>query len=410
MCLTIWSGKKDKVEEYKKMNSIERKILEKIEKYLPEIVFVVATIIGFFMRFQLRTIVSGDAHTCLMPWYHEIAENGLYTQVGDYSMLYQFVIWIMTRFPAVPNLFAFKIFSCIFDYATAVFAALIVARMDIPDKRWRSILTYALILICPTVWTNSAAWAQCDAIYTAFVLLGIFSLDKEKYNTAMIALGLAFSFKLHAAFALPVYLYYYFAKKKFSILRFAIVPATMVVTSLPLVFWGRNPFETFSIYAKQTSAWPSLANGYPSIWLTMFKENDVNQYEYMAPLAILTTIGVLAAFMVCWLRKKCMPTGRNLLLMTFLLTYTSVFFLPAMHERYGFVYEICAIIIAVIIPKTLPLAVLLITVSMATYASYLFYAPTNYVTMVWYNLFLYLAYIYVLRNELKSEEENRMVE
>ena len=151
------------------MNSIERKILEKIEKYLPEIVFVVVTIIGFFMRFQLRTIVSGDAHTCLMPWYHEIADNGLYTQVGDYSMLYQFIIWIMTRFPAIPNLFAFKAFSCLFDYATAIFAALIVARMGIADKRWSSVLTYALILICPPGWVDSAAWAQCDSIYSAFV-------------------------------------------------------------------------------------------------------------------------------------------------------------------------------------------------------------------------------------------------
>jgi len=387
------------------MNSIERKILEKIEKYLPEIVFVVATIIGFFMRFQLRTIVSGDAHTCLMPWYHEIADNGLYTQVGDYSMLYQFIIWIMTRFPAIPNLFAFKAFSCLFDYATAIFASLIVARMGIADKRWSSVLTYALILICPTVWVDSAAWAQCDSIYTAFVLLGILCLDKEKYNTAMVALGLAFSFKLHAAFALPVYLFYYFAKRKFSILRFAIIPATMVVTSLPLVFWGRNPFETFVIYSKQTSTWKSMANGYPSIWLTMFGENNELQYEYMAPIAILTTVCVLAAFMVCWYRKKCMPMGRNLLIMTFLLTYSSVFLLPAMHERYGFVYEICAIMLAVVIPKTIPLAVTLIVISMGTYASYLFYAPTNYVTMVWLNLFVYLAYIYVLRKEIKSEEK-----
>ena len=99
-----------------------------------------------------------------------------------------------------------------------------------------------------------------------------------------------------------------------------------------------------------------------------------------------------------------MPSGKNLLIMTFLLTYSSVFLLPAMHERYGFVYEICAIMIAVIIPKTIPLAVTLIAISTATYASYLFYAPTNYVTMVWYNLFVYLAYIYVLRSELLSEE------
>lgn len=387
------------------MNKFEKRILENIEKYLPQIAVVVVTIVSFFMRFHLRTIVSGDAHTCLMPWYHEIADNGLYEQVGDYSLLYQFIIWIMTLFPSVPNLFAFKIFSCIFDYVAAAAAGLIVYRLDEGDKRWNAVLAYGLVLIAPTVFINSSAWAQCDAIYTAFALLGVYLLDKGKYNTSLIMMGLAFSFKLHAFFALPVFLFYYFAKRRFSILRFLIIPVTIVATSLPLVFWGRSPFGTFGVYAHQTSAWPSLANGYPSIWLLMFKENDKNQYDYIAPLAILITVGVLAFLMVSWLRKKYMPTGRNLIIMTFLLTYTSVFFLPAMHERYGFVYEIFAIILAILIPKTLPLAALLMVTSMCTYASYLFYAPVNYGTMIWFNIFAYVAYIYVLRKELISEED-----
>lgn len=387
------------------MNNLEKKLLEKTEKYLPHIVFVVVTFVGFFMRFHLRTIVSGDAHTCLMPWYHEIAENGLYQPVGDYSLLYQFMIWIMTRFPSVPNLFAFKILSCVFDYVAAIAAGLIVYRIEEKDKFWHGVLAYSLVLICPTVFINSSAWAQCDAIYTAFVLLAIYLLDKEKYNTSLILLGVAFSFKLHTVFVLPVFLFYYFAKRKFSILRFLLVPATMVLTSLPLLFWGRSPFETFTVYSKQTSAWPSIANGYPSIWLFMFSANDVDQYNCFAPEAILITIGILAAFMVCWIRKKYMPTGRNLLIMSFLLSYTCVFFLPAMHERYGFLYEILAIILAIVIPKTIPLAAMLIVISMNTYASYLFYAQTNHVTLIWLNLFVYLAYVYVLQTkELRADK------
>ncbi len=386
------------------MNQLEKNFLEKIEHYLPHIAFVVVTIAGFFMRFHLRTIVSGDAHTCLMPWYHEIAENGLYNPVGDYSLLYQFAIWIMTRFPFIPNLFAFKILSSVFDYVIALTAGLIVYRTEQKENLWHSVLVYALVLICPTVFINSSAWAQCDAIYTAFALLGIYFLDKEKYNTSLIMLGLAFSFKLHAVFALPVFLFYYFVKRKFSILRFTMIPATMVLTSLPLLFWGRSPFETFTIYSKQTSAWPSISNGYPCIWLLMFSADDVNQYECFAPEAILITIGVLAFFMVSWIRKKYMPTGKNLMIMAFLLSYTCVFFLPSMHERYGFLYEILAIILAVLIPKTLPLAALLIVISMSTYASYLFYAPADYTTLIWFNIFAYIAYIYVLGKELIAEK------
>ena len=122
------------------MNNFEKKLLEKVEKYLPHIVFVVVTLVGFYMRFYMRTIVSGDAHTCLMPWYNEIAENGLYHPVGDYSLLYQFVIWIMTRFPTIPNLFAFKIFMSnltnIFKNVIIyiVWHSILVKRVPIP--RW----------------------------------------------------------------------------------------------------------------------------------------------------------------------------------------------------------------------------------------------------------------------------------
>ena len=386
------------------MNKYEKIVLEKIEAYLPHIVFAVVTIVGFFIRFQLRTIVSGDAHMCLMPWYNEIAEKGLYEQVGDYGLLYQFLIWVMTLVPAIPNLFAYKILSCVFDYVVAIAAALIVYRISEGDKKWHSVLVYSIILLCPTVFIDSSAWAQCDAIYTAFALLGIYFLEKDKYNWALVMLGISFSFKLHAAFILPFFLFYYFAKKRFSILRFAIVPAMMVVTALPLVFWGRSPFETFTVYAKQTSLWKSMSNGYPSIWYLMFTEGNEAQYDYMAPIAILMTVCALAFFMVTWIRNKYVPKGKNLLIMAFLLTYTTLFFLPAMHGRYSYAYEIMAIALAVIIPKTIPLAAGQIILSCCTYCSYLFYTPTDHKALVWINIPIYLAYILILRKELKREE------
>lgn len=384
------------------MNKYEKIVLDKIEKYLPHIMFVAVTIVGFLVRYQLRTIVSGDAHMCLMPWYNEIAENGLYEQVGDYGLLYQFLIWVMTLVPAVPNLFAYKILSCVFDYVVAIAAALLVYRISEGDKKWHSVLVYSIILLCPTVFIDSSAWAQCDAIYTAFALLGFCCLEKEKPNWALVLLGISFSFKLHAVFALPFFLFYYFAKRRFSILRFAIVPAMIVATSLPLLFWGRSPFETFGIYAKQTSLWKSMANGYPSMWLLLFTEGNEAQYDYMAPIAILTTVCMLAIFMVTWVRKQYVVKGKNLLIMAFLLTYTTVFFLPAMHGRYSYLYEICAIALAVIIPKTIPLAAGQIVLSCCTYCSYLFYTPTNHKSLAWINIAIYLAYVLILSKELRD--------
>ena len=102
------------------MNYLEKKILSKIDNSLPIFVLVFVTALGIFVRFSLRDIVSGDASVFLLPWYEEIAKNGLYRQVGDYNLTYQFLIWIMTKIPVTP-LYSYKILSSFFDYLLAIF-------------------------------------------------------------------------------------------------------------------------------------------------------------------------------------------------------------------------------------------------------------------------------------------------
>ena len=56
----------------------------------------------------------------------------------------------------------------------------------------------------------------------------------------------------------------------------------------------------------------------------------------------------------------------------FILAYTCVFFLPKMHERYGYLYEILAILIAFVDRKTIIPCVVLNMVSLITYSLYLY--------------------------------------
>ena len=74
------------------MNSIEKKLLSKVDQNLPVIVLFAVTILGALIRLSLRRFVSMDAICFLLPWYDMISQNGLYEQVGDYNLLYQFLI------------------------------------------------------------------------------------------------------------------------------------------------------------------------------------------------------------------------------------------------------------------------------------------------------------------------------
>lgn len=383
------------------MLKAERKLLEWIDRHLQLIVIVVFCILGAAIRWPLRDNVSGDSYYFLLPWYEQIKANGLSQQVGDYNLLYQALIALLTFLPLEP-LHAYKLLSVVFDYVLAAGAGFLTASMVKQDKLWKGTIAFGAVLLSPLVVLNSAAWAQCDAIYTCFGVLSLLALYKERHILAMVLLGLSFTFKLQAVFLLPMFLFVYYSRRRFSALLFLIVPMTMCAASLPSVFFGRSFADVFLIYFSQTSSYPYMAMNYPSAWLLLANGMSSSAYGLLRLPAIVFTVTALAMLMLYWLRKKVMPEGQNLLIMTFLLCFTCVLFLPSMHERYGFIYEILAIILAVLIPRTAPLCIGLTAVTVCTYGSYLFnWESVPLKTLAVLNLVIYAAYVYTLCRRMK---------
>lgn len=382
------------------MNAKEEKLLLWINEHLPMVLLLFCTLIGVIIRFALKDVVSEDYVLHLQPWYDEIREHGISRQIGDYNLLYQMMIWVMTKFK-VPSLYAYKLCSGFFDIFMAMTAFAAVQRLT--GRVEKAALAYCAVWLSPIVFLNSAAWAQCDAIYSAFCLSAVLALEYRKYNVSLILLGIAFAFKLHTVFILPLFLFVYCARREFSILRFALVPLSMMGISLPAVIYGRRCItEIFTIYANQTSSYQSLSLNYPSPWLFLCQARDIDQYNCMKLPAICVSVCILALIMFWWLQKGYKAEGKNLYIMAYLLTYTCVFFLPSMHERYGFLYEVLAIILAAVMPKTAPLSVGLICISMCTYGSFLFGNEVNLSALSWLNLVIYIVSLFLLDREMAA--------
>lgn len=364
------------------------------------------TLISLCIRYSLRDFVSGDSAACLVPWYEEIKNSGgmgaLNRQVGNYNMLYQFLIAVMTYIPIKP-LHAYKILSILFDYLLAGALAKLVYDMVGENKSRKAAFAYVLVICSPLVFLNSAAWAQCDAIYAFFIVASLIAFFKEKYVWTFLLYGIAFSFKLQAVFVLPFYLFMYFAKKKFSALHFALIPGMMCVTSIPCLLKGRSVAEIFTVYLEQTDCYEKMSMNYPSFWVIFNDGILIDSYEAMKNTAIAVTVIALGILMVVWLEKKIALNMENMLYMAFLLAYTCVLFLPAMHERYGFVYEILAIAIAFVNKKTIPLLVSLCSISMVTYGYYLYYRSMDMNILAVINLVTYVIYLWIL---IKRMSEN----
>ncbi len=385
------------------MLKLEQKALGLVDKYLPVIVIILLSVLGLVSRVALFDFKSGDAVNFLLPWYSQIKEQGISRQVGDYNLFYQFLIFLMTKTPINP-LYGYKILSVVFDYLLAFLGFGIIAHIKGKENYWLGITAFGLIIMSPLVVMNSSAWAQCDSMYVFFTVLAVFFLMKERYSLSMVFLGFSFAIKLQTVIVLPLFLAVYFIKRKFSVSRFLIIPATLVVLNIPMFLAGRDISELYSLYEAQTSRWPKTYYNYPTVWAFLDNTNDEISFGYLKTFTIYVALLICMAMIIYWKNSKISIGCENLLYMTFLISFTCVMFLPSMHERYGYLYEILAILIAVIYPKTAGLAVALTGISLMTYGSYLFgEGPISIVIVAIFNVIVYGIYVYVLNKKILKE-------
>lgn len=390
------------------MFKIEKRFLEWVEKHILLFCVIGVTLISMIIRYSFREIISNDAYWCLLPWYDVIKENGgiyaLGSQVGDYNMLYQFIIAVFTYLPIEP-LSAYKLLSCIFDYLLAAAMGYFVYFFSEKDRILKGTMAYMLVLMSPIVILNSSYWGQCDAIYTFFCVASLLAFCRDKYKLTFVLYGVAFAFKLQAVFLLPFFLFAYFVKKKFSVLYFGIIPVMMVILSIPGLIMGRSVAEVFTIYLNQTGSYKSITMNYPTFWNLLQSANMDAFYINMKKPAIALTVVVIALLMVTWIVKKVPMTTRNMIYMAFLLAYTCVLILPSMHERYGYLYEILAILVAFLQIRTLPCLVGMYLASFAIYGKYLFMFEINLPALSIVNTLAYIGYIVILTREMLKDGE-----
>ncbi len=337
----------------------EKNLLGWIEKHFTGIAVALIVLLSLLIRYVNRGFVSTDALTFTLPWYDQIQNAGglaaLKSQVGDYNLLYQFLIALMTYLP-FSSIAKYKALSILFDYALAYavgkFAFLLVKPYItekksagasggilygiVADERTFVLLVASAVCMMPSVIMNSSLWAQCDSIYTFFIVWALIALFKDQDILSMIMLGFAFSFKLQTIFVLPFFLIWYFYRRRFSVLNFLLIPVVMIVTSLPAVVYGRSVFDTFRIYFGQTDTYHFMAMNIPNIWLLMG-----GNYDYNKKPAVFVTIAVFIflVWVLRW-RKDLLDTPKSALSVMCFTWWTALMFLPGMHERYGYLLDV----------------------------------------------------------------------
>lgn len=370
------------------MTKTERHIADFIDRHLYALLAALFLLIGLAFRWVGRGYLSGDMTGFLIPWYDEIRSSGglasLSHQVGDYGLLYQTLISLMTYIDWQPA-YQYKILSVAFDIALAF----IVGRICTNAKtrcistdyahHWRGgVFPAAAIFLLPTVVIDSAYWGQCDAMYSTFCVATLYCLSRDAFRKAFVFLGLAFACKLQTVFILPLILAYYMKSRKFSLSYLLLSAAVVWATGAVAFLYGRSLLAPLSIYHTQTVEYTHMYLNFPSFWML-----TGDNYAALGKPAILLTFALCALGVVRFYedRREAASVYYHYAVW---FAWTMVLFLPKMHERYSYLLDVLLILTACMDRRVVKYAVVSCCISLWTYSNYIFMrdAGERYMTLV----------------------------
>ena len=340
------------------------------EKWKSLVFMLFATLLGMAVRFFFRHFESVDYRFCFKPWTDAFKLGGGFrAMAGDfynYPPFYMYMMYLVSLLPMEP-LYPLKIVSILWDFFLAVGAGLCVR--ECTKSRKKGILTYALIWCLPTVAANSALWAQCDVMYVCLIIWSLYFYAKDKPKLSMLFYAGAFSFKMQVVFVLPVYLYLW-VHRKYKLYQFLYLPGLYTLSCIPAwLIGGKSLKSLLLLYVGQSQQEPWMLSWY---WPNIYQIFGTHEfYEFFAKAGMYGAIAVTMLLLYDMARKLKSTNPKMIMMMMYAFSVVIPFFLPYMHERYGYLADVLAVMLFVSIPRFLPLAVSQVLISYVAYASHL---------------------------------------
>lgn len=362
------------------MSDIKTEEKNGIRQILFWLSIAVVSVVAFWLRWKGIYHMTADMDECLIPWSADLnTDQGIFALKnfkGDYNMPYITILWLLNYLPG-ETIVKIKMVSILFDYAGAVAAGLLAKKLASKRNNVYFAITYAVCLLYPVTIMNSAWWGQCDFIYVTFLLYMLLALWTGHFKTAFVMLGFAFSFKLQAVLLLPFVLMYYWKTREFKIANVLLVPLTMEVLSIPAIIAGYSFFIPFTIYTRQLGRYPYVYWFYTNFW-ALFREVP---YYIFGKVATIGVFLALVAATVMVIQRKTALSKEGWLKLALWTTFVMMAFLPSMHERYGFLLEILAIVVGILDLSMLWVPIALGNCSTITYLQVTF--AKHYVNDIW---------------------------
>lgn len=370
----------------------------KIKFKAVDLIFIICLFaFAFIIRWKLIPIESGDFQGFLENWMNQIREGGgfrsLGYQISNYTSPYMYLM-CMVSYLTENNLYGLKLLSIFFDYLASIAMFLIVYQMT--DSVRKSVLGMAALLLSPAVILDGAYWCQCDIIYTTFILYAFYCFLKDNSKWCMIFLGISFSFKLQALFIVPFFIIMWLKRKTIYLTDFLYLPVIYMLSALPAWMAGRGFQELMMIYFEQAGTYPWGTLNYPNIYALLGEAMpDMRHAAEVSGAGTFLTIILLGCIAYYLYEKNINLTNELIVTIALLTVAVTVYFLPHMHERYGFLIDLLAILYGILNVKKLPVVCGFMLVSILSFMPFLIAVhiiPIQYMSIGLLGLIVYVSY------------------
>ena len=381
-------------------------------------------------RVAMLDYETADYTTFLGPWTQVYREGGFHTlseNVGDYNLLYQYILLIISRVPLF-DLYLIKWVTVCFDFLLALVMMRASGHLA---GRQTAVPVFLIVLSLPTVLLDGACWAQCDPVYITFVVLSLYALTTDRPYLSAVSLSIAFAFKLQTIFFFPVVLLG-LIHKRFKARHAAAFFLAYLVTMLPALLAGRPFMDALSVYANQsvgqyydrlTYNAPNLYLFFPMLefassqeytWMRYVGGVDykaTNEYLTDALMPALQSAALYACILltliavIYWLIHYREVTPDMTLDLALFFAIFLPFVMPKIHDRYFFMADMLSVLYAARYKNRRFVPVLVIGASLMCYMPYL--TRQRPVDERWLALMMLAALVLVTRDLLGKMRKNR---
>lgn len=275
---------------------------------------------------------SPDYRVFLSHWWGHLATHGfagLGDVFADYAPPYLYLLWVATR-TGVPPLLGVKAVSTLGDLALALAVAGLVRHVA---GRRAGAVAGAVLLAVPTTWLNSAAWGQCDAIYTSLVVAAVWALLARRDLLGWVLLGAALAVKLQAVLVAPAAAVVWLLRGRRCWWMPVVVPVVVLASWVPCLLAGRSAASLLDTYRGQAASRFPLSYA-PNLWYPVQDARGVAAVAGWSGVALVTTAVVVGAVVVAALARRAPWTDTRLLALFAAVALAAPTLLPHMRERY----------------------------------------------------------------------------